>query len=262
MMARPDGAGKVRTESTGNHYSYRVYADPVMADRFDALRFSGPIGTLLAEEQERVVSAFLGDVKGRRILDVGTGTGRAALGLARRGALVTGIDASAEMLRVAKARAEARQLVVTFELGDAHHLTYADRSFDAAVCLRVLMHTPDWRRPLRELCRVSRDRVVVDYPSATSAAALQALGRRMLARTGRRVEAYRVFRPATIRRAFEACGFRIAQEHRQFVLPIALHKAFGSRALTVRLERALAALGLLKVFGSPITVVAERWSSS
>ncbi|HSP92291.1 MAG TPA: hypothetical protein VLN08_15355, partial [Vicinamibacterales bacterium] len=64
------------------HYSYRLYADPAMADRFDAMRFSGPIGTLLAEAQDRVIASFLGPVDGRTVLDVGTGTGRAALGLA------------------------------------------------------------------------------------------------------------------------------------------------------------------------------------
>ena len=40
------------------------------------------------------------------MLDVGTGTGRAAIALAKRGAMVTGVDASAEMLaRRAAARA-------------------------------------------------------------------------------------------------------------------------------------------------------------
>ena len=240
------------------HYSYRVYADPAMADRFDAMRFSGPIGTLLAEEQDRVIASFLGAIEGRTVLDVGTGTGRAAIGLARRGARVTGLDASAEMLRVARARAAEAGLEADFEVGDAHQLAYPDRAFHCAVSLRVLMHTPDWRRCLSELCRVSDDRVVFDYPAARSAAALQAFSRRLAAAAGRPVEAYRVLRSADVRRTVEAAGFRIAQAHRQFVLPIALHKALGSRAFTVAVEKALAAAGLLRVLGSPITVVAVR----
>ena len=35
-----------------SHYSYAVYADPAMAERFDAMRFSGPIGRLIADTQE------------------------------------------------------------------------------------------------------------------------------------------------------------------------------------------------------------------
>jgi SAM-dependent methyltransferase len=243
---------------TDEHYSYRVYADPAMAERFDALRFSGPVGTLLAETQDRVVADFAGPLEGRSVLDVGTGTGRAALGLARRGATVTGIDASEEMLRVAKQRAAAGGLPATFELGDAHRLAYPDRSFAVAVSLRVLMHTPDWRACLRELCRVADDRVIFDYPAACSAAALQAGARRVAAACGRRVESYRVLRSATVRRELAASGFQIGGVHRQFVLPIALHKAVGSRTVTLGVERVLAAIGLLRFAGSPVTVLAVR----
>ena len=241
-----------------DHYSYRLYADPAMADRFDAMRFGGPIGTLLAESQDRVIAAFLGPVEGRTVLDVGTGTGRAAIALARRGARVTGVDASSEMLRVAKARAADAGLDAVFETGDAHRLAYPDRVFHAAVSLRVLMHTPDWRQCLSELCRVADERVVFDYPAAFSAAALQAFGRRVAAAAGRSVEAYRVLRSSEVERTLEKAGFRVERVHRQFVLPIALHKALGSRAFTVAVEKALAAVGLLRLLGSPVTVVAVR----
>jgi hypothetical protein len=120
------------------------------------------------------------------------------------------------------------------------------------------MHTPDWRRCLSELCRVADERVVFDYPAALSAAALQAAGRWGLARLGRRVEAYRVLRHADVRATLEACGYRIDRVHRQFVLPIAFHKRLGSRPVTQTVERALAAVGLLRLFGSPVTVAAVR----
>ena len=73
-----------------------------MAASFDAKRFGGPIGQILLADQERVLAEFLGDVSGRRILDMATGTGRAALALAQHGAIVTGVDASREMLSVAR----------------------------------------------------------------------------------------------------------------------------------------------------------------
>jgi hypothetical protein len=50
--------------------------------------------------------------------------------------------------------------------------------------------------------------------------------------------------------------------HRQFVLPSALHKRLGSRALTERIEGGLASVGLLRLLGSPVTVLAERCASS
>lgn len=244
--------------SPEQHYSYRVYADPAMAGAFDALRFSGPIGTLVAEDQARVLAAFVGEVSGRRILDVGTGTGRAALALAGMGAAVTGVDASDEMLAVARERASAAGAAITFERGDAHDLPFPDRSFDVAVCLRVLMHAPDWRRCLAELCRVADRRVVFDYPAALSAAAIQSAGRQAAAAVGARTEAYRVMRDGAVAGALTASGFRVTDRHRQFVLPIALHKAINSRGFTRGVEGVCARLGLLRLFGSPVTVVAER----
>lgn len=258
------GSDPVTKNDTGSdpvHYSYAVYADPATAAGFDAARFSGPIGTLLLEDQERVLNQFLGDVCGMSLLDVGTGTGRAALALARRGARVTGVDASAEMLNIARQRAAAAGLDISFREGDAHALAFADRSFEKAVCLRVLMHTPDWRRCLGELCRVTERRIVFDYPSFLSVAAVQALWRRIIQHTGYRTEAYRVLPDSTIARELQRHRFRIASVQRQFVLPIALHKLIGSRGFTRMAESALAAIGLLWLAGSPVTVAAERCGS-
>jgi ubiquinone/menaquinone biosynthesis C-methylase UbiE len=244
-----------------DHYSYSVYADPAMAEAFDTMRFSGPIGRMIAESQERVIASFLSPVEGRTILDVGTGTGRAALALAVRGATVTGVDASAEMLAVAERRAKAAGIAVTFTRGDAHGLAFPPQSFDAVTCLRVLMHTPDWRQSLGELCRVARERVVFDYPALSSAAALQAVTRHVAHACGARVEAYRVFSDRAVAAALAAHGFRIARRHRQFVLPIAFHKLLNSERVTSAIEGALSRAGLTWLLGSPVTVVAERCGS-
>ena len=245
-----------------SHYSYSAYADPAMADGFDAARFSGPIGTLIAEAQERVLLDFVRPEAGGTVLDVGTGTGRAALALARAGATVTGIDASGQMLRVARERAGRMGLAVRFDEGDAHALPFEDRAFDVCVSLRVLMHTPGWRTCIGELCRVARRRVVLDYPALSSAAAFQALERKVRHALGARVEAYRVFRDSVIAAALGEHGFQVTGLHRQFVLPIALHKVMGSRQATERVEGALERVGLLSLLGSPVTVVAERCASS
>lgn len=252
------------------HYSYTHYANRQVAEGFDNLRFSGPIGAHLLEVQERLLVDGLAALSreprpmqalaGVSVLDVGTGTGRAAIGLARAGATVTGVDASAEMLDVARARAEAAEVSAqtTFDVGDAHALPFPNSHFDAAVSLRVLMHTPDWRRCIGELCRVSRQRVIVDFPALCSAAALESGARHARRALGANVEAYRVMSERAVRAAFQTHGFRIIRTHRQFVLPIAAHKAINSRDWTLRLERVLGAVGMLRLFGSPVTVVAER----
>lgn len=241
------------------HYSYTHYADPAVAEAFETLRFGGPIGRHLLETQERLLVGALSPLTGRTVLDVGTGAGRAAIALARAGATkVAGIDASAEMLAVARSRAADAGARVAFLPGDAHALPFGDRTFDAAVSLRVIMHTPDWARCLGELCRVSRWRVVVDFPALGSLAALESAFRRVAHASGRRTEAYRVLAEQSVVRELRTHGFRVVSVDRQFVLPIALHKAIGSLRFTRSAERALAAVGLLRLLGSPVTMVAER----
>jgi len=102
-VSGPDGAP---SGPDRDHYSYAHYANRQVAEGFDALRFSGPIGQLLLDTQEALLLNALAPMAGRRVLDVGTGTGRAAIGLAKAGATVTGVDASNEMLEVARIRAK------------------------------------------------------------------------------------------------------------------------------------------------------------
>ena len=247
-------------EPSHDHYSYSAYADPAMARSFDHRRFSGPIGEMIAKSQARVLANMIGRIKDREVLDVGTGTGRAALILALGGAKVTAVDASEQMLAIARQRAAEQMLTaIKFQRGDAHALDFADRSFDAVVSFRMLMHTPQWQRCVAELCRVAERLVIVDYPSATSVALLESLARRAIYAAGaKKTEPYRVFTHRAITEAFDGNGFRIRSVHRQFVLPIAFHKAIGSRGFTAWSERLLDHAGLLKPFGSPVTLVAER----
>jgi ubiquinone/menaquinone biosynthesis C-methylase UbiE len=205
-----------------------------------------------------VLVRFAGDTSGQRLLDVGTGTGRAALLFAQRGARVMGVDASAAMLAMARQRAMQKGLRIGFLPGDAHALCFAARSFDVVISLRVLMHAARWKDCVAELCRVAGRAVIVDYPSARSVAMAQSLGRKVMHAVGARTEPYRVLRHRQVERAFNDNGFRIRAVHRQFVLPIALHKALGSRRFTERSEQLLERAGLLKAFGSPVTIVAER----
>jgi SAM-dependent methyltransferase len=240
------------------HYSYTVYADPATAQSFDEERFGGPIGSLLARQQGTVLANMVGRIQGRTILDVGTGTGRAALLFAGGGAKVTAVDASEQMLAVARQRAQEQSVNVKFLTGDAHALEFRDRAFDVVVSLRVLMHSPTWRGCLSELCRVADRLVIFDYPSRWSAASLQAFVRGLLHRFRIRTEPYRVFSDREIDDALAKCGFRVRSVHRQFVLPVAFHKLLGSPRLTLTVEGWLDRAGLLKWFGSPVTLVAER----
>src|SRR5436853_7679612 len=65
-----------------------------------------------------------------RVLDIACGTGNTALMARARGAAVTGLDLTPELLAVARVRAAAAGLGdITWEEGDAEHLPFPDGAF-------------------------------------------------------------------------------------------------------------------------------------
>jgi SAM-dependent methyltransferase len=101
----------------------------------------------------RPAMARLGEVSGKRILDLGCGHGMAAVVLARRGARVTALDLSADYLREAAQRAAANRALVSFVQADAERLPFADGSFDG-IWGNAVLHHLDTRRAAQEVRRV------------------------------------------------------------------------------------------------------------
>jgi ubiquinone/menaquinone biosynthesis C-methylase UbiE len=94
-----------------------------------------------------------GDLRGRRVLDVGCGTGTFAAWLSLHAARVWGVDPSAEMLAVARAK---RLPGVGLKQGRAEKLPFTDGWFERAVLMLVLHHL-DRPRALAEVRRVLVD---------------------------------------------------------------------------------------------------------
>ena len=98
----------------------------------------------LIEAEEAPVEALIEALPISSVLDVGTGTGRYALKLARRGAAVTAIDQSPEMLALAQQKARSEGLNIDFRLASlADDLPFESGRFDFLVCALVLSHIPD-----------------------------------------------------------------------------------------------------------------------
>ncbi|WP_112237218.1 class I SAM-dependent methyltransferase [Kribbella monticola] len=112
-----------------------------------------PTGELLAPVSEAVVE-LAGPLAGRTVLDVGCGTGNAALAAAARGAVVTGVDPASRLLAVARERAAAQKLTVDFLAGDAASLPVADQSVDVVLSVFAVIFAPDAAAAIGELTRV------------------------------------------------------------------------------------------------------------
>lgn len=97
----------------------------------------------------------LGAVYGLRVLDLACGQGFLCRELARRGAQVTGVDASSEMVRLARTYESGNPLGVTYLHADAADLRdLEDGSFDIVICNLSLMDIADLDGALAEAARV------------------------------------------------------------------------------------------------------------
>jgi ubiquinone/menaquinone biosynthesis C-methylase UbiE len=73
-------------------------------------------------------------VRGKRVLDLGCGDGRLALGVAQFAKQVTGLDPDAELIESASDRARSAGLRnVRFEVGAGQSLPYADAAFEVVI---------------------------------------------------------------------------------------------------------------------------------
>ena len=112
-----------------------------LAGRPDAARVASELAVVV-----RRIADAAGDVRGRRVLDVGTGTGAVAAAIAARGGRVVGVDLDVAAL----GRGPARSGVGA----DAHALPFADETFFATVHRSVLVHMHDRGGAVAEELRV------------------------------------------------------------------------------------------------------------
>jgi ubiquinone/menaquinone biosynthesis C-methylase UbiE len=109
-------------------------------------------GNELLEAEEPVVREILDTLPVGVALDAACGTGRHAAYLASLGHQVIGVDATPEMLEVARAKVLAGE----FHEGDLHDLPVADASVDVVVCGIAVSHVPELEPVLAEFARVLR----------------------------------------------------------------------------------------------------------
>jgi len=86
------------------------------------------------------------------VLDIGAGTGRIAIPLAKRGCDVVALEPAAGMVGKLRTKSGSQNLPVV--IGEGGELPFRSHVFDAILIARLLYLTKDWRQILREASRV------------------------------------------------------------------------------------------------------------
>jgi magnesium-protoporphyrin O-methyltransferase len=125
-----------------------TYFDRTAFRQWEALTSDAPVSRVRATVRagrEAMRATLLGwlpqDMRGQSLLDAGCGTGALAVEAARRGARVTAVDVSAQLIALARARAPA-DLAIDWRVGDM--LAEGPAAFDHVVAMDSLIHyAPD-----------------------------------------------------------------------------------------------------------------------
>jgi 2-polyprenyl-3-methyl-5-hydroxy-6-metoxy-1,4-benzoquinol methylase len=107
-----------------------------------------------------------GDVAGKKILDVGCGSGIYSVDFARRGAArVVGVDFSGNMLELARQETERHQVADRCEFVQADFLELnLEDKFDISIAMGVFDYVPDQVTFLRKMVELTTDKVIVAFP--------------------------------------------------------------------------------------------------
>jgi 2-polyprenyl-3-methyl-5-hydroxy-6-metoxy-1,4-benzoquinol methylase len=128
-----------------------------MKDSMRAPWLAGDFGAIAREMGLHEAESFVARMQlkpGARVLDIACGTGNVTIPLARRGAMVTGIDMTPHLLAEARARAAREALNIRFDEGFAETLPYPDGSFDVVVSMFGVMFSPLPATVASEMARV------------------------------------------------------------------------------------------------------------
>ena len=217
-----------------------------------ATRFSGAAGTWMLDVQEQITRRLLREFAGASVLDVGGGHGQLAIPLCRDGWRVTVLGSDESCRHRIESILDSG--ACTFTVGNVVELPFPDKSFDLVLCFRLLTHCERWPELVRELCRVARQAVIVDYPTGQSLNAVAPALFGAKKKFEKNTRTWALFRHAQVIGEFAKNGYAPTATKKQFFLPMVLHRMLKSRRLSAALEAVCRALGLTRLWGSPVIV--------
>jgi len=130
----------------GSNYSDKVFLTKEYFEEVERHRYASHPWILKA------IQGF--DIEGKKVLEIGYGMGTDHLAMARRGAVMYGIDLTPMNYEVTRKRFEIFGMASDLSIGDAEKLPFPDGYFDFVYSFGVIHHSPDTRGIVSEIRRV------------------------------------------------------------------------------------------------------------
>lgn len=153
-----------------NRADYQLYVSS--AAEYDRVRFKGLAGNWGHRRQLHIIQSLCDDWQGKRVLEIGCGTGRITEMLVRWGAKVTATDITAEMLDVARARCQSydRSQMPELRTMSVFAIDVDLEPYDYVIMINVLGRLTNPDLAIQEIARrlSPETRLVFSFPCLTS----------------------------------------------------------------------------------------------
>lgn len=222
-------------------------------------RFSGKTGEWFVQRQSEALIQVLSHLDERmEAVDFGGGHGQNIDPLRRLGFRVTILGS-----------APSCSGLISDQIanGDVHFyqasLTKSDLpdcSFQVVTSFRLLPHLSDWQGHIHELCRVSSDVVVIEFPTSHSINIFSSGLFHLKKKIEKNTRSFALFSLKNVEHEFNKNGYVLSQRVGQYVLPMAFYRLIKVPVLAKTFERFFSAIGVSKVIGSPMVCCFTRES--
>jgi ubiquinone/menaquinone biosynthesis C-methylase UbiE len=202
------------------------------ADTLDLDDVYGTDGRMVREVCLALDPEGTGDLRGKRILEVGAGTGRDAVTLAAMGAEVLTLDYVAGSLGLTLKAADQAQVKVTAVCGDGLGSPFADNTFDAVFHQGLLEHFRDQGPMIRDNMRILKPGgcAIIDVPQTFH---YYTLGKQLLIAVDKWFAGWETqFTIYQLEKLAEKEGLQIARSYGDWMVPGLWYRALRKILLT------------------------------
>jgi ubiquinone/menaquinone biosynthesis C-methylase UbiE len=106
--------------------------------------------------RQKILSSWIKSIEGKKIIEVGAGTGLDSIYFAKKGASVTCLDNSTEALDLCKKNFDMNNVHATFTQADVQNLPLDTASYDVVYSAGLLEHFKDPRSVINEMVRITK----------------------------------------------------------------------------------------------------------